>query len=278
MSMALYLSRRELQHSLWIGDLLILEASGMLGTLLVSGPMLQPLPLSFQLLRHLCCALAILAMHSAARYDAAGSSARTFVDGANGLAKACFDRLFALAALILLMPLMTVLALAIKASSPGPVLFLQTRMGRDGRRFEIYKFRSMRVNSEPVRGVTQAVRHDPRLTRVGAFLRRTSLDELPQFFNVLKGDMSVVGPRPHAMEHNELYRHQVPGYMLRHRVKPGVTGWAQIHGLRGETDTLEKMRKRVEFDLAYIRTWSFWLDLRIVAWTAMKGWTGSNAY
>jgi len=126
--------------------------------------------------------------------------------------------------------------------------------------------------------VTQATQHDPRITRIGQFIRRTSLDELPQFINVLKGDMSVVGPRPHALQHNEMYKDLLELYMLRHRVKPGITGWAQIHGYRGETDTVDKMAKRVQFDLHYIRNWSLWMDLQIIVWTAFKGWTGKNAY
>lgn len=141
----------------------------------------------------------------------------------------------------------------------------------------VYKFRSMNLHQEHQQ-LTQATQHDPRITRVGQFLRRTSLDELPQFINVLIGDMSVVGPRPHAMQHNLMYEELLELYMVRHRVKPGITGWAQIHGLRGETDTLDKMEKRVQFDLHYIRNWSLLMDFRIVAWTMFKGWTGKNAY
>ncbi len=126
--------------------------------------------------------------------------------------------------------------------------------------------------------VTQATKGDPRITKFGAFLRRTSLDELPQFFNVIQGSMSIVGPRPHAVAHNEQYRQLIAGYMLRHKVKPGITGWAQINGWRGETDTLDKMEKRIEFDLAYIRNWSLVLDLKIVYWTIFRGFAGANAY
>ncbi len=126
--------------------------------------------------------------------------------------------------------------------------------------------------------VTQATKNDPRITRIGEFIRRTSLDELPQFINVLLGDMSIVGPRPHALQHNDMYKDMLELYMLRHRVKPGITGWAQIHGHRGETDTLDKMAKRVQFDLYYIQHWSLWMDMRIILWTAFKGWTGKNAY
>ncbi len=192
--------------------------------------------------------------------------------------KDVFDRLFSLAALLLLSPLLLGLALAIKATSPGPVLFRQLRLGLDGRPFHVYKFRSMRVHHESDGQVTQATREDSRVTPLGRFMRRTSLDELPQFLNVLRGDMSVVGPRPHALVHNDIYRKRLSQYMLRHSVKPGITGWAQIHGFRGETDTEDKMARRLEHDLHYIRHWSFWLDLKIVCWTALHGWTDRNAY
>lgn len=198
--------------------------------------------------------------------------------GIVGVAKEVFDRLFALIALVLLFPLMLTLAVLIKLSSPGPVLFRQPRLGLNGRQFDVYKFRSMKVHTEAADKVTQATRNDPRITPIGQFMRRTSLDELPQFINVLKGDMSVVGPRPHALQHNDLYKDKLANYMLRHRVKPGITGWAQIHGCRGETDTDEKMARRVAFDLHYIRHWSFWMDLKIIVWTAFKGWTDTNAY
>ena len=134
------------------------------------------------------------------------------------------------------------------------------------------------VQHQDAGSVTQAVRGDARVTRIGAFLRRTSLDELPQFINVLRGEMSVVGPRPHAIEHNEIYKEVIDRYMLRHRVKPGITGWAQINGFRGQTDTVEKMRKRIEFDIFYIRNWSFRLDLHIILRTALHGWTGREAF
>ncbi|WP_439672239.1 Putative colanic acid biosysnthesis UDP-glucose lipid carrier transferase [Cupriavidus necator] len=198
------------------------------------------------------------------------------VSGITGLLKASFDRAFALAALVGLAPVLLVVALLVKVSSPGPVLFRQQRLGMDGSPFYVYKFRTMRLHDDV--GVTQAVRGDARITRIGAFLRRTSLDELPQFLNVLRGEMSVVGPRPHAMEHNELYKELIDRYMLRHRVKPGITGWAQINGLRGQTDTVEKMRRRIEFDIYYIQHWSFQLDLRIILRTALHGWTGASAY
>ncbi|MCC8391432.1 undecaprenyl-phosphate glucose phosphotransferase [Paraburkholderia sp. MMS20-SJTR3] len=194
------------------------------------------------------------------------------------LPKRVFDRLFALVALSALAPLMLAIAVLVKMSSPGPVLFRQRRKGIDGREFEIYKFRSMKLHHEQAGTLTQARRHDPRITPVGAFLRRTSLDELPQFINVLRGEMSVVGPRPHALEHDDIYKDLVKGYMHRYRIKPGITGWAQINGYRGETDRIEKMMGRVKLDLYYMQHWTFWLDLKIVALTLWKGFTGSNAY
>ncbi len=184
-----------------------------------------------------------------------------------------------LASIILAMISLPMLAIAIgiKLTSRGPVLFKQDRYGLDGQKIKVWKFRSMRTMENGAK-VTQATKGDPRITPFGAFLRRTSLDELPQFFNVLQGSMSIVGPRPHAVAHNEEYRQLISGYMLRHKVKPGITGWAQINGWRGETDTLDKMAKRIEFDLAYIRNWSLLLDLKIVYWTIFRGFVGSNAY
>jgi Undecaprenyl-phosphate glucose phosphotransferase len=194
------------------------------------------------------------------------------------VAKDIFDRLFALLMVIVLAPLLLVIALAVKLTSPGPVFFTQRRKGANGEIFNIYKFRSMRVH-ETARGVVkQATRNDPRITRVGAFLRRTSLDELPQFFNVLRGEMSVVGPRPHAIEHDTLYQDIVDGYIHRYRIKPGISGWAQVNGFRGETDSIEKMEKRVEYDLYYLSNWSFALDMRIVLMTVAKGLVHRNAY
>ncbi|KXU93336.1 undecaprenyl-phosphate glucose phosphotransferase, partial [Caballeronia megalochromosomata] len=157
------------------------------------------------------------------------------------LPKRVFDRAFAACVLIGMSPVLAVIAMSVKLSSPGPVFFKQKRKGIDGREFEIYKFRSMKVHQEVAGHVTQARRGDKRVTKVGAFLRRTSLDELPQFINVLKGEMSVVGPRPHALEHDDIYKDLVKGYMHRYRIKPGITGWAQVNGYRGETDRIEKM-------------------------------------
>ncbi|MFM0175334.1 undecaprenyl-phosphate glucose phosphotransferase [Paraburkholderia sediminicola] len=194
------------------------------------------------------------------------------------LPKRVFDRLFALAALTALAPVMLVIAAAVKINSPGPVFFRQKRKGIDGNQFEIYKFRSMKMHKEEHGKITQATRRDPRITAVGAFLRRTSLDELPQFINVLRGEMSVVGPRPHALEHDDIYKDLVKGYMHRYRIKPGITGWAQINGYRGETDRIEKMMGRVKLDLYYMQHWTFWLDIKIVVLTLWKGFVGSNAY
>jgi putative colanic acid biosysnthesis UDP-glucose lipid carrier transferase len=192
--------------------------------------------------------------------------------------KLVFDHLFSLAALAVLMPLFVAIAVAIKATSPGPVFFRQKRKGANGQTFSIYKFRTMVVHNEADGIVTQAARSDARITKLGAFLRATSLDELPQFVNVLLGQMSVVGPRPHALEHDDLYKDLVYGYMHRYRIKPGITGWAQVNGYRGSTRRVEDMETRVKFDLFYIHNWSFWFDIKIVLITLVKGMVGHNAY
>ena len=185
--------------------------------------------------------------------------------------KRSFDLIVAGSALTFLSPLLLLIALAIRITSPGPVLFIQERYGLDGQPFRILKFRSMHcVESGNQPGLRQASRHDPRVTPLGAFLRRWSLDELPQFFNVLLGQMSIVGPRPHAVEHNELYRHQISGYMKRHVFKPGITGLAQVRGLRGETATLDLMQKRVQADLEYQRSWSLATDFKILLKTLFR--------
>ncbi|MBZ7199969.1 undecaprenyl-phosphate glucose phosphotransferase [Klebsiella oxytoca] len=175
------------------------------------------------------------------------------------------------------LPVMLAVAIGIKLTSPGPVLFKQSRYGLNGKQIAVWKFRTMRV-MENSAVVTQATRNDPRITRFGAFLRKTSLDELPQFFNVLQGTMSIVGPRPHAVAHNEQYRVLVENYMIRHKVKPGITGLAQIHGFRGETDTIDKMEKRIQYDLEYIQSWSLLLDIKIVFLTFFRGFVGKNAF
>jgi putative colanic acid biosynthesis UDP-glucose lipid carrier transferase len=197
--------------------------------------------------------------------------------GVDGWLKRTQDFVLASLILLLISVPMVLIAAAVKLSSPGPVFFRQKRYGMDGQEILVWKFRSMRVMEDGDK-IRQATKGDPRVTPLGGFLRRTSLDELPQFINVLMGDMSIVGPRPHAVAHNEEYRAQIKGYMLRHAVKPGITGWAQINGWRGETDTLTKMEKRIEHDLWYIRNWSFWLDIKIVLLTVLKGFSGKFAY
>lgn len=179
---------------------------------------------------------------------------------------------------LLISPICLTIALAIKLTSSGPVLFKQYRTGVNGKSFKVYKFRSMKIHQETSGVITQATKGDSRVTPIGNFLRRTSLDELPQFFNVLQGRMSIVGPRPHALAHNEYYKDLVESYMRRHKVKPGITGWAQVNGLRGETDTLDKMEQRVRYDLWYIDNWSLWLDLEIIFLTVFKGFINKNAY
>lgn len=191
--------------------------------------------------------------------------------------KRAFDVISAASILILLSPLMLLTALMIKIDSPGPALFRQKRNGFNGSVFSIYKFRSMRVLEDGAH-IPQATRDDPRVTRLGRWLRRTSIDELPQLFNVLTGDMSLVGPRPHAVAHNNEYQTVVSNYAFRHHVKPGITGWAQVNGLRGKTQTVDLMAKRVEFDLWYINHWSLWLDLRIIIKTALMTARQPSAY
>jgi putative colanic acid biosynthesis UDP-glucose lipid carrier transferase len=197
--------------------------------------------------------------------------------GTNRLVKRVSDLVLGSAILLLIAPLLAVIAIAVKLSSPGPVLFKQRRNGLDGGEIVVYKFRSMFTQDDGA-VVPQATKDDPRITPLGAFLRRSSLDELPQFINVLQGRMSIVGPRPHAVAHNEQYRQLIKAYMVRHKVKPGITGWAQIHGHRGETDTIEKMQARVEYDLEYLRNWSLGLDLQIIARTIKLVFFDRNAY
>jgi putative colanic acid biosynthesis UDP-glucose lipid carrier transferase len=198
--------------------------------------------------------------------------------GVNRAIKALEDWVVAGLLLLLTAPIMALIAAGVKLSSPGPVLFKQVRHGWNGKPIKIYKFRTMYVHREESGTVTQARKEDARITRLGAFLRRTSLDELPQFFNVLQGRMSVVGPRPHAVEHNHYYMDQIDSYMQRHRVKPGITGWAQVNGLRGETNTIDKMRQRVEHDLFYIENWSLAFDIKIILMTIVRGFRHPNAY
>ena len=197
--------------------------------------------------------------------------------GVDSVVKNVSDAVLAFLILVLLSPLMLCIALAIKLTSPGPAVFKQRRYGLNGEEITVYKFRSMTVSEDGAR-IEQAQKDDPRITRIGAFLRRTSLDELPQFINVLQGRMSIVGPRPHAVAHNELYRKIIRGYMLRHKVKPGITGWAQVNGFRGETKELEKMQARIEHDLHYLQNWSIWLDLWIIMRTVWVVLRRDNAY
>jgi putative colanic acid biosynthesis UDP-glucose lipid carrier transferase len=197
--------------------------------------------------------------------------------GVDGILKRSVDLVVAFLILVIALVPMLLIALAIKLTSRGPVLFRQRRYGLDGREIFVWKFRTMRVVEDGPQ-IQQATRNDPRITRLGGLLRRTSLDELPQLFNVLTGTMSLVGPRPHATAHNEFYRQLIDGYMLRHKVKPGITGLAQVNGCRGETETLEKMQRRVEWDHCYIREWSFWLDLKIMFRTLTTVLSKQNAY
>lgn len=198
--------------------------------------------------------------------------------GANLVLKWLEDKVLGLLILVLISPLLLGIAVAVKVTSPGPVIFRQKRHGWNGETISIFKFRSMYVHDDKPDSVTQAKKGDDRITPLGQFLRRTSLDELPQFFNVLQGNMSIVGPRPHAVAHNLEYRELIPRYMLRHKVKPGITGWAQVNGFRGETDTLDKMSDRVKADLYYIENWSLWLDVKIIFMTVFKGFVHPNAY
>ena len=197
--------------------------------------------------------------------------------GVDGWIKRVFDFSAALFGLLLISPIMFACAMLVKLSSRGPIFFRQKRYGLDGKEIWVWKFRSMRTCDNGPK-VAQATKDDPRITPIGRILRRTSLDELPQLFNVLEGSMSLVGPRPHATAHNEHYRKLIKGYMLRHKVKPGITGLAQVNGFRGETETLDKMQKRIEHDHLYIQQWSIWLDLKIIFKTLLVVFKQENAY
>ncbi|MFT4711603.1 MAG: putative colanic acid biosynthesis UDP-glucose lipid carrier transferase [Candidatus Azotimanducaceae bacterium] len=205
------------------------------------------------------------------------SLSETPLVGGSALAKTTLDKSLAFIALLVLSPVMIIVALLVKLTSSGPVLFKQRRHGWDGRELLIYKFRSMKVHEENEGQVTQATKDDNRLTPIGGFIRRSSIDELPQLFNVLEGSMSLVGPRPHAIAHNDFYKGKIRAYMLRHRIKPGLTGLAQVNGFRGETDTIDKMQSRINYDLAYINNWSIWLDIEIMFKTLFV-LIGKNAY
>ena len=197
--------------------------------------------------------------------------------GTNRLVKRVSDVLLASLILVLIAPVLAAVALGVRLSSPGPIIFKQKRNGLDGEEIIVYKFRSM-TSTDNGAVVKQATRGDARITPFGTFIRKTSLDELPQFINVLQGSMSIVGPRPHAVAHNELYRQLIKAYMVRHKVKPGITGWAQVNGHRGETDTIDKMQARVEYDLEYLRNWSLGLDLQIIARTIRLVFFDRHAY
>jgi len=197
--------------------------------------------------------------------------------GGNAALKRFEDIVLSFLILLLISIPLLFIAIAVKVTSKGPIIFKQNRYGLDGKKIKVWKFRSMTV-TENSDVVTQATKGDTRITPLGAFLRRTSLDELPQFINVLQGRMSVVGPRPHAVAHNESYRKQVDYYMLRHKVRPGITGWAQVNGWRGETDTIDKMEMRIKYDLEYIRNWTLWLDVKIVIFTVFRSFNDKNAY
>jgi putative colanic acid biosysnthesis UDP-glucose lipid carrier transferase len=197
--------------------------------------------------------------------------------GTRGVIKRFMDVSISTIALILLTPLLAAIGLLIKISSPGPVIFRQRRYGLDGQIIDVYKFRTMTVTEDGAQ-VQQAMRDDTRVTPIGRFLRRYSIDELPQLFNVIEGSMSLVGPRPHAVAHNEEYRRLIKGYMIRHKVLPGITGLAQVNGCRGEISQLEDMKARIDYDLDYLRHWSPWLDIRIIFRTALQLWSDRKAY
>jgi len=203
---------------------------------------------------------------------------KTPLSGWNIVVKWLEDRILSTLLIVAFSPILLAVAAAIRLESPGPVIFRQKRYGYNNEVFFIYKFRSMYHGGPPPGKTVQATKDDPRITGVGRFIRRTSLDELPQLFNVFRGQMSLVGPRPHAVDHNEEYAALIKGYFARHRVKPGITGWAQVNGLRGETDTLDKMEARVRYDTYYAENWSLLFDLQILARTAIVGFVNKNAY
>lgn len=200
------------------------------------------------------------------------------LDGFSKLLKTIEDYVVAIIALMVTLPLILLIAALIKLESSGPIFFKQLRHGLSGKIINVYKFRTMKYQKSNNSLVVQAQKNDSRVTKVGRFLRRTSLDELPQLINVIKGEMSIVGPRPHAVEHNHQYKSLIESYMKRHIVKPGITGWAQINGFRGETDTIEKMEGRIQCDIFYIENWSIRLDIKIMVLTLFKGMTGKHVY
>lgn len=197
--------------------------------------------------------------------------------GTMNIVKRIEDIIFSSIILLLIFPLLILISICIKCTSPGPIFFIQKRYGLNGKIINVIKFRTM-TNSRSHNLVDQVSRNDSRVTKIGKFLRKTSLDELPQFINVISGEMSIVGPRPHPIPLNEHFRPLIDGYMTRHKVKPGITGLAQINGFRGGTETFDKMQSRIDCDLNYIRNWSFYLDLKIICITIFKGWGGNNSY
>lgn len=204
------------------------------------------------------------------------NAVHTRLKGLNAAVKRLEDFVLGSIALILLMPVMILISIIIKLDSTGPALFCQNRNGRNKEVIKVYKFRTMYQNQDAA--FKQACKGDPRVTRVGAFLRKTSLDELPQLFNVIQGTMSLVGPRPHPLALDESFKYVIPALSSRYSVKPGITGWAQINGFRGETSQVHDMVGRVEHDRHYIRHWSLWLDFKILVLTVLRGWTHENAY
>ena len=200
------------------------------------------------------------------------------LQGLSALAKRAIDLVVSAAGLTLLALPLAIVALAVKLTSPGPIFYRQERMSLDGSSFVVFKFRSMYHEAEALTGPIWAGDEDPRCTPIGRYLRRFDVDELPQLWNVLRGDMSLVGPRPERPYFVDQFKHRFPQYMLRHKVKSGITGWAQVNGWRGETETLEKMEKRVEYDLDYLRRWSLWFDLKIIILTIFRGFKDSHAY
>lgn len=200
------------------------------------------------------------------------------LSGPRGVVKFVEDKVIALVAVVLLLPVYLVIGLVVAIESPGPVLFRQVRHGWNGRPISVYKFRTMVEHKRREGLIESAVLNDPRLTRIGAFLRKYSLDELPQFINVLQGRMSIVGPRPHEISQRALFESQVPTWAYRYRVKPGITGWAQVNGYRGQITDIEALKKRVEYDVYYVENWTLWMDIKIILLTALKGWAGPKAY
>ncbi|WP_294540660.1 undecaprenyl-phosphate glucose phosphotransferase [uncultured Rhodoblastus sp.] len=260
-----------------IDDIFLAPRAGSIVDLVAAATALRALPISVTMLPDPVLADLV----SNPRYELGSSIALEIQRQPLGLgeraAKRAFDIVVAATALVLLAPLLGLVALAIKLDSPGPVFFRQTRSGFNGRPFKIFKFRSMTV-AEDGEKVGQATKNDKRVTRLGGFLRKSSLDELPQLFNVLRGEMSVVGPRPHAMAHDKEFAEYAYNYVFRHHVKAGMTGWAQVHGARGETDTVEKIQRRVDLDLWYVKHWSLALDFSILFRTVIVVLHGKNAY